>query len=211
MKTFEYYALVIYTRPLRYNNGDLITITHNRIVTIIGTDFENAVSVATHKFYNDEYYSATHSKLIKIIDINDVQSIPDELIVTIGNSLRKLFKSGEGDDPGITFSFRNRDNYDQFAEIFENEIKLRGFTFDNELGFFVMSIPAKIARKRIKVGDMILCKPIHYRSQNSRRWRKVTSVVHDPANWEMSGIAVNAHGYSDFWLKFDEIESHISI
>ena len=59
--------------------------------------------------------------------------------------------------------------------------------------------------ERIKVGQMVRCNPIHLRGGNSLRWRKVTKKVDSPHNWQHSGIAVNAHGYKDFWLKLNEI------
>ena len=66
-------------------------------------------------------------------------------------------------------------------------------------------IMKKIEIKNIEVGQMIRCKPIHLRGGNSLRWRKVTQKIDSPHKWQYSGIAVNAHGYKDFWLKLNEI------
>ena len=57
----------------------------------------------------------------------------------------------------------------------------------------------------IKVGDKIRCFPVHMRGGNSLRWRKVTRVERSPNKWQFSGIAVNAHGWKEFWLKESEI------
>lgn len=61
--------------------------------------------------------------------------------------------------------------------------------------------------KTIKVGDTIKCRPIHLRGGNSTRNRKVRAVNSSPYGWQHSGIAVNAHGYNEFWLKKSEIIS----
>ena len=58
----------------------------------------------------------------------------------------------------------------------------------------------------IKRGDMIKCKPIHYRGGNYTRWRRVTRVDASMRSGPYCGIAVNAHGYDEFWLKYNEIK-----
>jgi hypothetical protein len=57
----------------------------------------------------------------------------------------------------------------------------------------------------IKQGDMIDCRPTHVRGGNRRCDRRVTKVVKEPHKWQLSGVAVSAHGYNEYWLNNKEI------
>lgn len=59
----------------------------------------------------------------------------------------------------------------------------------------------------IKVGDTIRCRPTHLRDGSTIRNRKVRAVVDSPYAWQGCGIAVNAHGYKEYWIKTSEIIS----
>lgn len=67
----------------------------------------------------------------------------------------------------------------------------------------------------IKKGDWVFAEAKHMRGDKAStkmRWRKVTASVYEkrkqPYQWEGCGIAVRAHGYSEYWLHAHEIADH---
>ena len=59
--------------------------------------------------------------------------------------------------------------------------------------------------KEIKAGQWVYATPGHTLGGLPLRWRKVTAVCSKGYSWRYSGIAVRAHGYSEFWLRDSEI------